>query len=76
MGNNTITFVDLQLSNETEMFIDGPELGGLASVYDAANDDNTDEAADKNTGNLHQTLIVNGALFILHALVVLVLGLS
>ena len=45
-------------------------------MYDAANDDNTDEAADKNTGNLHQTLIVNGALFILHALVVLVLGLS
>ena len=74
MGNNTMTFIDLQLSSETEMFIDGPELGGLASVYDAANDDNTDEAADKNTGNLHQTLIVNGALFILHALVVL--GLS
>jgi len=28
MGNNTITFVDLQLSNATEAFIDGPELGG------------------------------------------------
>ena len=28
MENNTVTFVDLQLSNETEAFVNGPELGG------------------------------------------------
>jgi len=28
MGNKTVTFVDLELSDETESFIDGPELGG------------------------------------------------
>jgi len=32
MANETVTFVDLQLSNETENFIDGPELGGVASA--------------------------------------------
>lgn len=39
MGNETVTFVDLQLPNETEMFIDGPELG---------------RADDKSAGHLHQ----------------------
>jgi hypothetical protein len=29
MGNNTVTFVDLPPSNETEAFIDGPEYGGV-----------------------------------------------
>ena len=28
MGSKTVTFVDLPLSNETEAFINGPELGG------------------------------------------------
>jgi len=28
MGSNTVTFVDLPLSNETEAFIMGPDLGG------------------------------------------------
>jgi hypothetical protein len=28
MGNKTVTFVDLRLSNETEAFVYGPELGG------------------------------------------------
>jgi len=31
MQGGTVTFVDLQLSNETEDFIEGPELGGKAS---------------------------------------------
>ena len=31
MNGGTVTFVDLQLSNETEEFIEGPELGGKAS---------------------------------------------
>jgi len=30
MENSTVTFVDLQLSNETEAFIHGPELGGVS----------------------------------------------
>ena len=29
MGSKTVTFVDLPLSNETEAFINGPELGGI-----------------------------------------------
>ena len=33
MTKNRVTFVDLPLSNETEAFIDGPELGGLNSGY-------------------------------------------
>lgn len=32
MGNKTVTFVELQLSNETQTFIYGPELGGLANA--------------------------------------------
>ena len=28
MGNDTVSFVELNLSNETKFFIDGPELGG------------------------------------------------
>ena len=32
MGNETVTFVDLELSDETENFIDGPQLGGAAST--------------------------------------------
>jgi len=31
MAGGTVTFVDLQLSNETEDFIEGPELGGFGS---------------------------------------------
>jgi hypothetical protein len=30
MGKNTVSFVELNLSNETKAFIDGPELGGAA----------------------------------------------
>jgi len=30
MGSNTVTFVDLPLSNETQAFIDGADLGGIA----------------------------------------------
>jgi hypothetical protein len=30
MLNKTISFVELNLSNETKAFIDGPELGGAA----------------------------------------------
>ena len=29
MEDNKIAFVDLQLSDETKAFIDGPELGGI-----------------------------------------------
>lgn len=36
MGNKTVTFVDLTLSDETENFIDGPELGGTASTMSSA----------------------------------------
>ena len=32
MGNKTVSFVDLNLSAETENFIDGPELGGTGST--------------------------------------------
>jgi len=32
MANKTVTFVNLTLSDETENFIDGPELGGAAST--------------------------------------------
>ena len=32
MANKTVTFVDLELSDETENFIDGPELGGTGST--------------------------------------------
>ena len=32
MGDSTVTFVDLQLSNETEAFINGPELGGIMKL--------------------------------------------
>ena len=32
MGDSTVTFVDLQLSNETEAFINGPELGGINEI--------------------------------------------
>ncbi len=34
MGNKTVSFVELNLSNETEAFIDGPELGGTADGDD------------------------------------------
>jgi len=36
MGDKTVTFVDLTLSDETENFIDGPELGGTASTMSGA----------------------------------------
>ena len=36
MGDKTVTFVDLTLSDETENFIDGPELGGTASTMSSA----------------------------------------
>ena len=32
MGDETVTFVELELSNETKTFIEGPELGGAAST--------------------------------------------
>ncbi len=34
MGKNTVSFVELNLSNETEAFIDGPELGGFTAAPD------------------------------------------
>lgn len=34
MGNHTVSFVELNLSNETKTFIDGPELGGTATDGD------------------------------------------
>ena len=48
MGKKTISFVELNLSNETKAFIDGPELGGL---YPPKNEepDNEEEAADGTT---------------------------
>ena len=48
MGNKTVSFVELNLSNATKAFIDGPELGGL---YPPKNEepDNEEEAADGTT---------------------------
>lgn len=34
MGNHTVSFVELNLSNETKTFIDGPEIGGTATDGD------------------------------------------
>ncbi len=31
MGNKTVSFVELNLSNETQAFLDSPELGGVAA---------------------------------------------
>jgi hypothetical protein len=31
-GNDTVSFVELNLSNETQAFIDGPELGGVTAA--------------------------------------------
>ena len=36
MENGTVTFVDLQLSNETESFLDGPTMGGAVPTSSGA----------------------------------------
>ncbi len=48
MGNDTISFVELNLSNETQAFLDGPELGGL---YPPKNEEPEEEAADGTTAS-------------------------
>jgi len=37
MKSNTVTFIDLPLSNETEAFINGPELGGTTESPSSGN---------------------------------------
>ena len=50
MGKNTISFVELNLSNETQAFIDGPELGGFIPPKNEELDDE-EEAADGTTAS-------------------------
>jgi hypothetical protein len=56
LGNNTVTFVDLQLSNETEAFISGPELGGIIVEDDDDQASTTNEpstSSEPSTGSRH-----------------------
>jgi hypothetical protein len=49
MGNKTVSFVELNLSNEAEAFIYGPELGGLMTPPKNEEPEEEEEAADGTT---------------------------
>jgi hypothetical protein len=53
MGNKTVSFVELNLSNEIKAFIDGPELGGTVT-----------RPAD-NAGCYHQTIGLSLLMFVM-----------
>jgi len=50
MGNQTISFLELNLSNETKVFLDGPEHGGATPPKNEEPDDE-EEAADGTTAS-------------------------